>query len=86
MCIDLESCESCERVRRAINLPSARRRASGRIYASCPFHAERTPSLLFDPKDGRYYCFGCHAHGYLPPQTYPDVLPGQLPLPLLENA
>lgn len=33
-----------------------------RHWACCPLHGERTASLCFFP-DGRWYCFGCHAHG-----------------------
>ena len=30
----------------------------------CPFHEENTPSFSFNPKTGRWSCFGkCHAHG-----------------------
>jgi len=33
-----------------------------RWVASCPFHADRTPSFyIFD--DSRFHCFGCQAHG-----------------------
>lgn len=33
-----------------------------RQWARCPLHGEEEPSLCFFP-DGRWYCFGCHAHG-----------------------
>lgn len=33
-----------------------------RSWACCPLHGEKTASLCFYP-DGRWYCFGCHAHG-----------------------
>lgn len=30
----------------------------------CPFHEENTPSFSYNPKTGRWSCFGkCHAHG-----------------------
>lgn len=29
----------------------------------CPFHEERTPSFVVDPRKGLYYCFGCKAGG-----------------------
>lgn len=32
-----------------------------KLYISCPFHAEHTPSCLI--KGDRFYCYGCHAHG-----------------------
>lgn len=38
------------------------RRRSGREWACCPLHGEKTPSLCFY-EDGRWYCFGCHRHG-----------------------
>lgn len=38
------------------------RRKGSREFACCPLHGEKTPSLCFFP-DGRWYCFGCHAHG-----------------------
>jgi len=33
-----------------------------RLWACCPLHGEKTPSLCFFP-DGRFHCFGCGAHG-----------------------
>ncbi|MDP9352530.1 MAG: CHC2 zinc finger domain-containing protein [Chloroflexota bacterium] len=35
----------------------------GTHKALCPFHTEKTPSLLVDDRDGHYHCFGCGAHG-----------------------
>ncbi len=35
----------------------------GTHKALCPFHAEKTPSLLVDDRDGHFHCFGCEAHG-----------------------
>lgn len=35
---------------------------SGRDYIICPFHKEKTPSLLLDDH-GCYKCFGCGKHG-----------------------
>ncbi|WP_128547679.1 CHC2 zinc finger domain-containing protein [Larkinella soli] len=29
----------------------------------CPFHAEKTPSLVLYPQNNSYYCFGCGRHG-----------------------
>ncbi len=34
----------------------------GKHWACCPLHGEKTASLCLYP-DGRWYCFGCHAHG-----------------------
>jgi DNA primase len=37
---------------------------SGRLYkAVCPFHEERTPSLVVDLETMRYRCFGCGREG-----------------------
>lgn len=36
------------------------RRYGGREWACCPFHAEKTPSCMFD---SRYHYFGCGADG-----------------------
>ena len=33
-----------------------------RSVACCPIHGEDHPSMTFYP-DGRFYCFGCNAHG-----------------------
>jgi hypothetical protein len=33
-----------------------------REWACCPFHGEKTPSLMFDAA-GRFHCFGCGADG-----------------------
>ena len=38
------------------------RQKGARQWARCPLHGEEDPSLCFFP-DGRWYCFGCHAHG-----------------------
>lgn len=37
---------------------------SGAAYkALCPFHDEKTPSLMIQKGDSHYHCFGCGAHG-----------------------
>ena len=36
------------------------------LYASCPLHEDKTPSLSLDPKLGRsglWYCFSCESGG-----------------------
>jgi hypothetical protein len=38
-----------------------RKNGAGQV-GICPFHTEKTPSFHLYP-DGRYHCFGCHAHG-----------------------
>lgn len=36
---------------------------SGRFWACCPFHEEKTPSFSVTPDKGIFYCFGCHEGG-----------------------
>jgi DNA primase len=33
------------------------------LMGLCPFHDDRTPSLLVDPSDQHFFCFGCRACG-----------------------
>lgn len=35
----------------------------GDLWASCPFHQEKSASFHVDDRKGYYYCFGCHAKG-----------------------
>ncbi|WP_223424577.1 DNA primase [Tateyamaria pelophila] len=35
----------------------------GDLWASCPFHHEKSASFHVDDRKGFYYCFGCHAKG-----------------------
>ncbi|RDC71825.1 DNA primase [Rhodovulum sp. 12E13] len=35
----------------------------GDWWAPCPFHQEKTASFHVLDREGRYYCFGCHAKG-----------------------
>ena len=37
-------------------------RRGARLYCRCPFHGERTPSLLLDER-GSWHCFGCGRGG-----------------------
>jgi DNA primase len=39
------------------------RRAGENWKALCPFHAEKTPSFMVNPKKGVFHCFGCGAGG-----------------------
>ena len=33
------------------------------LWASCPFHSEKTPSYKVDPEKQSFYCFGCGSSG-----------------------
>lgn len=46
-----------------INARTPLRRAGHDFIASCPFHAEKTPSFSVSPRKQFYYCFGCGVHG-----------------------
>ncbi|WP_159965592.1 DNA primase [Profundibacterium mesophilum] len=35
----------------------------GDMWASCPFHQEKSASFHVDDRKGFFYCFGCHAKG-----------------------
>ena len=39
------------------------RRAGENWKGLCPFHAEKTPSFMVNPKKGIFHCFGCGAGG-----------------------
>jgi DNA primase len=36
---------------------------SGKLWACCPFHGEKTPSFSVSKEKQFYYCFGCHESG-----------------------
>lgn len=38
------------------------RRSGSKLLASCPFHQERTASMVIY-SDNSFHCFGCSAHG-----------------------
>ena len=39
------------------------RRSGRRLIGLCPFHEDRTPSLVIYAESGRYFCFGCDSGG-----------------------
>lgn len=39
------------------------KRRGKEFVGKCPFHKEKTPSFMVDPKKGLYYCHGCHRGG-----------------------
>ena len=51
---------SARQVLMNFGIPAVRK--GGRWWACCPLHGEKQPSLLLDAQ-GRFYCFGCGAHG-----------------------
>lgn len=61
--------ESLENLRQRIDLievlsPHLELKKSGAAYkALCPFHDEKTPSLMIQKGDQHYHCYGCGAHG-----------------------
>ncbi len=64
-------------VGRFVNL----RKAGANFKGLCPFHAEKTPSFMVNPKKGIFHCFGCgvggDAFGFLMRQdrlTFPEAV------------
>src|ERR1700682_1943093 len=61
--------DSLELLRSRIDLvevlsPHLKLQRSGSAYKGlCPFHDEKTPSLIIQKGDSHYHCFGCGAHG-----------------------
>lgn len=55
-----------ERVERLRQVPITTiigvRPTSRRVSIRCPFHNEKTPSMVLYPNGG-YHCYGCGAHG-----------------------
>jgi len=46
-------------------LPPYKKKISGKYYYNCPFHQDRNPSFMWDPKNNHFHCFGigCQKHG-----------------------
>jgi DNA primase len=64
-------------VGRFVNL----KKAGANWKGLCPFHAEKTPSFMVNPKKGIFHCFGCgvggDAFGFLMRQdklTFPEAV------------
>jgi DNA primase len=61
--------ESLELLKSRIDLvevlsPHIKLQRSGAAYKGlCPFHDEKSPSLIIQRGDSHYHCFGCGAHG-----------------------
>ncbi|MGM0440527.1 MAG: DNA primase [Chlamydiota bacterium] len=61
--------ESLENLRQRIDLVEVLsshidlKRAGAAYKALCPFHDEKTPSMIIRQGDTHYHCFGCGAHG-----------------------
>lgn len=61
--------ESLETLRQRIDLVEVLsshidlKRSGAAFKALCPFHDEKTPSLMIQRGDQHYHCFGCGAHG-----------------------
>jgi DNA primase len=50
--------------RYGVDLKPAGRKNGGPVYKGhCPFHADRDPSFTVYAAQGRFYCYGCDAHG-----------------------
>lgn len=61
--------ESLENLRQKVDLVEVLsshidvKRSGASFKALCPFHDEKTPSLMIHKGDTHYHCFGCGAHG-----------------------
>jgi len=58
----IDACKDIPAVDIARAAGIALRHNGGREWACCPFHHEKTPSMMFDD-EGRFHCFGCGADG-----------------------
>lgn len=82
-CLECEQ-EDSEIVLRAV--ARGRPRSSGVVYALCPFHDEKTPSLAYYPRTGRFVCRGCRVQGFAEPPDRQVESPDQLEMDLLVTA
>jgi DNA primase catalytic core len=61
--------EKIEEIQKSINIIDLiseyipLKKAGVNYKALCPFHEEKTPSLIVNPEKGIYHCFGCHKGG-----------------------
>lgn len=53
---------SWEMILKKLNLPYKKRK-NGNILLLCPFHKERTPSLILFENSWIFHCFGCGNEG-----------------------
>lgn len=57
-----ESCKTVSAADVAQHAGIALHQKGRRFWARCPFHGEKTPSLMFS-EDGGWHCFGCNSGG-----------------------
>jgi hypothetical protein len=58
-----EDIEAAKHVHIETMLEGGKRMTSSHVYARCPFHDDRSPSLVVYRKSNTFHCFGCQAHG-----------------------
>ena len=57
-----ESCKAVSAAEVAKQAGIALHQKGRRLWACCPIHGEKSPSLMFD-EGGKWHCFGCHRGG-----------------------
>ena len=61
---DIEAIRAQHPIAHAVSGAGVELRRSGRrLVGLCPFHEDRTPSLVVYEESGSYFCFGCDAGG-----------------------
>ena len=61
---DIEAIRAAHPIAHAVSGAGVELRRSGRrLVGLCPFHEDRTPSLMVYEETGSYFCFGCDAGG-----------------------